>query len=81
MEVAETRKLRWSCGVTKLDLIGNGRIRGATKVGGALRSVVEMVWACAMKRRAILWKWGDGNGSTVRMRMSGGEGLLEDWTV
>ena len=33
LDVAEMRMLRWVSGVTKLDRIGNERIRGTTKVG------------------------------------------------
>lgn len=32
LEVAEMRKLRWMCGVTKKDKIRNARIRGIVKV-------------------------------------------------
>ena len=39
LEVAETRMLRWMCGVTKLDKIRNERIRGTTKVGEITKKV------------------------------------------
>ena len=57
--------LRWTCRVTKLDKIRNGRIRGTTKVGESRRESpgkeVEVVWACVDKLRR---KEGDGNEST-----------------
>ena len=41
LEVAEMRMLRWMCGVTKLDNIGNERISGTTKVGEITKKVQE----------------------------------------
>ena len=41
LDVAEMRMLRWMSGVTKLDRIRNGRIRGTTKVGEKSKKVQE----------------------------------------
>ncbi len=41
LDVAEMRMLRWMSGVTKLDSIGNERIRGTTKVGEISKKVQE----------------------------------------
>ena len=41
LEVAEMGKLRWMCGVTKLDKIRNEIIRGTTKVGEITKKVKE----------------------------------------
>ena len=41
MEVAEMKMLRWVCGVTRLDKIGNEKIRGSTKVGEISKKVQE----------------------------------------
>ena len=41
LEVTEMRMLRWDCGVTKLDKIGNERIRVTTKVGEITKKVQE----------------------------------------
>ena len=41
LDVAEMRMLRWMSGVTKLDRIGNERIRGTTKVGEISKKVQE----------------------------------------
>ena len=41
MDVAEMRMLRWMSGVSKLDRIGNERIRGTTKVGEMSTKVHE----------------------------------------
>ena len=44
--MAEMRMLRWMSGVTKLDSIGNERIRGTSKVGEISRKVHEnrLMW-------------------------------------
>ena len=42
LEVAEMRMLRWMCGVTRLDKIGNERTRGTTKVGEITKKLQEM---------------------------------------
>ena len=54
LEVAEMRMLRWMCGVTKLDKIGNERIRGTTKVGEITKKVQErrLNWYGHIMRRA-----------------------------
>ena len=41
LDVAEMRMLRWMSGVTKLDRIGNERIRGTTKVGEISKKLQE----------------------------------------
>ena len=41
LDVAEMRMLRWMSGVTKLDRIGNERIRGTTNVGEISKKVQE----------------------------------------
>ena len=41
LDVAEMRMLRRMCGVTKLDIIRNERIRGTTKVGEISKKVQE----------------------------------------
>ena len=51
LEVAEMRMLRWMCGVTKLDKIGNERIRGTTKVGEITKKVQERRWHGHVMRR------------------------------
>ena len=66
LEVAEMRRLRWMCGVTKLDKMRNERIRGTPKMGEIAKKVQEMslmcmVWACDEKRGALRGKEGDGN--------------------
>ena len=56
--------LRWTCRVTKLDKIRNGRIRGTTKVGESRKESpgeeVEVVWACDEKTGTLRRKEGDG---------------------
>ena len=53
MEVAETKMLRWMCGVTRLDKIRNEKIRGSTKVGQISKKVQErrMRWYGHVMRR------------------------------
>ena len=41
LEVAETRMLRWMCGVTRLDKIRNERIRRTTKIEEITQKVRE----------------------------------------
>ena len=41
LDVAEIMVLRWMSGVTKLDRIGNERIRGTMKVGEISKKVQE----------------------------------------
>ena len=60
LEVAEIRKLRCMCGVTKLDKIRNERLRRTTK----LKKEAEVVWACDEKRGTLRRKEVDGNEST-----------------
>ena len=42
IDVAEMRMLRWTSGVTKLDIIRNELIRGITKVGKISRNGMGM---------------------------------------
>ena len=53
LEVAEMRKLRWMCGVTKLDKIRNERVRGTPKVEGITKKVEErrLKWYGHVMRR------------------------------
>ena len=53
LEVAEMKMLGWMCGVTKLDKIRNGRIRGTTKVGEITNKVQErrLKWYGHVMRR------------------------------
>ena len=58
------KMLRWMSGVTKLDNIRDGRIRGTTKVReGSKGNEFEVVWTCDKKRCALCGKEGDGNES------------------
>ena len=52
-EVAEIKMLRWMCGVTRSDRIGNEKIRGSTKVGEISKKVQErrMRWYVHVMRR------------------------------
>ena len=53
LDVAEMRMLRWMSGVTKIDRIGNERIRGTTKVGEISKKVQEsrLKWYGHVSRR------------------------------
>ena len=53
LDVAEMRMLRWMCGVTKLDMIPNTRIREMTKVGEISGKVQEkrLKWFGHVMRR------------------------------
>ena len=54
---AEMRVFKWMSGVTKVDRIGNERIRVITKVGEIAKKVQEsslkVVWASSEKRRIL----------------------------
>ena len=62
------RMLLWMCGVAKLDMIRNERIRGTTKVGEITKKVQErgLKWYGHVMRREehYVGKEGDGNEST-----------------
>ena len=62
LDVSEMRMLRWMSGVTKLDRIGNERIRGTTKVGEISKKVQESRLKWYEKRRRIRRQESDGDG-------------------